>query len=73
MLFKSKDELISIVHTKSKELPIVDIRNKKQRYQKQKAKISETKSKDIKNKNPRLLIEADMRTKIFIKFFITMH
>ena len=31
MLFKSKDESISIIHTKSKELSIVDIRNKKQR------------------------------------------
>ena len=51
MLFKSKDESISTVHTKSKELSIVDIRNKKQR----------------------LVIYAEMRTKIFILFFISMH
>ena len=51
MLFKSKDELLSTVHTKSKKLSIVDIRNKKQR----------------------LLINAEMRTKIFILFFIRMH
>ena len=30
-LFKSKDESISIIHTKIKELSIVDTRNKKQR------------------------------------------
>ena len=46
MLFKSRDVLISIVHTKSKELLIVDIRDKKQR----------------------LVIDAKMRTKIFIHF-----
>ena len=49
-LFKSKDESISIVHTKSKELSIVDIRNKKQRLKKQKAKIAKTKSKDYSNR-----------------------
>ena len=31
MLFKSKDESISKIHPKTKELSIVDIRNKKQR------------------------------------------
>ena len=46
MLFRSKDKSISIIPTKSKELSIVDVRNKKQRLKKQKAKISETKSKD---------------------------
>ena len=57
-LFKSKDESISIVHTKSEELSIVDIRNKKQRLKKQKAKI--------------IVIDAEIRTKFF-RFFIRMH
>ena len=39
MLFKSKDESISIIHTKKQR--IFD-----SRYQNQKAKLSETKSKD---------------------------
>ena len=63
MLFKSKDESILVVHTKSKELSIVDIRNKKQRLKKQKAKISKTKSKDYKN-------HAEKRTKFFIIFLL---
>ena len=50
MLFKSKDESISIVHTKSEELSIVDIRNKKQRLKKQKAKIPKTKYKNYSNR-----------------------
>ena len=41
MLFKSRDESISMFHTKSKELSIVDTRNKEQRLKKQKAKISD--------------------------------
>ena len=59
MLLKSKDESMSIVHAKSKELSIVDIRNRKQRYQKQKAKVK--------------VIDAEMRTKFFIIFIIRMH
>ena len=50
MLFKSKNESISVVHTKGKELSIVYIRNKKRRLKKRKAKISQTKSKDYSNR-----------------------
>ena len=35
--------------------------------------IAETKSKDIRNKKQKLVIDAEMRTKIFILFFIRMH
>ena len=59
MLFKSEDESISIVHTKSKELSIVNVRNKKQRPKKQKAKI--------------IVIDAEMRIKFLIIFLIRMH
>ena len=44
----------------------------KTKVKKQKAKTSETKSKDIKNKKQRLVIDAEMRTKISILFFIRM-
>ena len=50
MLFKSKDKLKSIVNTESQELPIVDIRNRKQRLKKQKAKIAKAKTKDYSNR-----------------------
>ena len=42
-------------------------------YQQQKVKTKETESKDIRNTKQRLVIDAEMRTKIFILFFIRMH
>ena len=43
-------------------------------YQKQKAKtIKKTKSKDIKNKKQRLVIDVEMRRKNFNLFFIRLH
>ena len=59
MLFKCKDTSISIVHTKSKELSIVDIRNNK---------TKETKCKDIRNKKQRSVMDAEMRQLKFLLY-----
>ena len=48
-------------------------RTNRYRYLPQKAKTKETKSKNIRNKKQRLVIDAKMQTKIFILFFIRMH
>ena len=57
MLFKSKDESTLIIHKKQRFVDSL--------YQKQKAKTKETKSKDIRSKMQRLVIDAEMQTKIF--------
>ena len=61
MLFKSKDESISKVHTKTKELLIVDITNKKQTQKKKKQRYLKQRAKII-------VIDAEIRTNFFLYF-----
>ena len=75
---KSLDAGLEVDAVRKQRRIDLDYSHKKHRivdsgFQQQKVKTKETESKDIRNKKQRLVIDAEMRTKISILFFIRMH